>query len=288
MPSDNVQNLKVSQAQAKAQRRAAAKRRSLLTAILLVGVAGAIALLKLSSLPGSDSLARWFSFEQLPQALQHRAGHLLFAPLGALAVVIVRTSLGIRVMGPFRSVLLAIAFSMTGPLIGLTFFSLVIAVVVATRRPLKVLRLPKFARSAFMLSLVASIIVLAMLGGLALGWRSIESVAYFPVVVLTLTGDAFSLTMRREGVRSALWRATATALVAIVISVVGAIPGVRSALMRSPEMILIVLALIIFASKWAAFRVFEHLNPAPVKSQRAAAGHAPRNQADIGGATHAA
>lgn len=288
MSSDAAQTVRPTRADAKAQRRAAAKWQSLRVAGLLVGAAGAIALTKLSGLPGSDTLAGWVSFEQLPQELQHRASHLLLAPVGALAVVIARTTLGIRVLGPFRSVLLAIAFAMTGPVIGLTFFSLVIAVVVSARRPLKSLRLPKFARSAFMLSLVASVIVLAMLGGLALGWRSIESVAYFPVVVLTLTGDAFAMTMRREGARSAFWRAAATALVALVICGVGAIPGVRHTLIRSPELILIVLAIIIFASKWAAFRVFEHLNPASARRNKAAAGYATRHQADLGGATHAA
>jgi hypothetical protein len=222
---------------------------------------------KASGLPGSASLAGLLSLEGLPHAVQARAHHLLFTPLGAWLVVFTRLTLGVRVLGPFRSVLLAIAFQVTGPVVGVVFFALVLASVVLLRPVVKGLRLAYFGRSAVMLTAVAVLITAGMLAGLAAGAPGVERVAFFPVVVLTLAGDAFSTTLRREGARSALWRASATAAVALVLTGLAGVVWVQGALVRHPELMLTVLGGTVLTADLAAWRLLQHLNP-PVKKRK--------------------
>lgn len=233
----------------------------LLVPALLVGF-------KVSGLPGSEAVARALSFGAVPHAMLARLHHLLFTPVGAVVVVFVRLTLGIRVLGPFRSILLAVAFQVTGTLLGIAFFALVIGVVVCVRPALKRLKMPYFGRSSALLAAVAGTIVLATLIGVQSGIGEVERLAYFPVVVLTLAGEAFAGTLRREGIRSALWRASATSMVAAFIAALAAVPLLQDALVRFPEAELWCLAAVILVSRFLALRVFQSLNPAPVRKRR--------------------
>lgn len=224
---------------------------------------------KASGLPGSSWLAGVLSFEGLPHDMRARTHHLLFTPVGALVVVFVRLTLGIRVLGPFRSVLLAIAFQVTGAVVGLAFFTLVMAAVVVLRPWFKSMRLPYFGRSAVMLTAVATLIMLAMLVGMAMGVREVERVAYFPVVVLTLSGDAFATTLRREGAGSAVWRAGTTAMVGLAITGLAAVRWYQDQLARYPELMLVVLGVTIITADLLAWRLLQRWNP-PVKKKRKA------------------
>ena len=221
-----------------------------------------------AALPGATALEQWISFSSLPAEMRERTLHLLFAPLGALLVVFVRLTLGIRILGPFRSVLLALAFQVTGVVVGLGFFAMVLCAVVMLRPHIKRLRMPYFGKSTALLATVAVLIVATVLVGLALGITSMERVVYFPVVVLTLTGEAFATTLRREGTRSALWRAAATALTALVITAMSTWGLLQQLLITRPESLLIVLAAIILVCETLKLKLFERFNPRPLRKKR--------------------
>lgn len=236
--------------------------------VVLIALPIALMALKATATDLGSWLSAWLSFEALPHAMRGRATHLLFAPLGAVVVVLFRLTFGIRVLGPFRSVLLAIAFEMTGAGVGLAFFAIVIAVVMLVRPVFKRMKLPYFGRSAALLISVAGVIVLTMLVGLVLGLTSVERVAYFPIVVLTLTGEAFAGAYRREGAKSAFWRAGATAGLAVGIAVFGSIESVREYLMAYPELVCLELACVPIICEYLNLRLFQHLNPRPVKKKK--------------------
>lgn len=241
----------------------------------LVLISAASIVYKCTALPGSDIYAYTLSFDALPHDMRHRAVHLLVAPIGALVVVFFRLTLGIRVLGPFRSVLLAVAFEMTGIAVGLVAFSVVVFAIVALRPLYKRLRLAYFGRSAAMLASVAGILVFCMLGGLALGVSAIEHLAFFPVVVMTLTGEAFANTYRREGTKSAVWRTSMTALVGVVITLLTAPTTVRQALLYFPEITLLCLAGILVIGTSCKFRVLQAMNPPRKKSKHVATHQTP-------------
>lgn len=228
----------------------------------------AIILLKLSNLPIAEPLRHLLSLQGSADVVKSRVAHVLLVPLGAAIVVFFRVTLGIRVLGPFRSVLLAIAFQITGVLVGCFFLALVVATLVSVRPLLKKIKLPYFARLSVSLSTVATLIMVAMVLGRALDWHALARTAYFPVVVLCLTADGFASTLRREGLRSALWRGAATAAVAVLITAIAAIPGFELTLARYPELLLVETGCIILIAECLGLRLFSHLNPPVPKKKK--------------------
>jgi hypothetical protein len=228
---------------------------------LLLGVPLALVTLKLANLPVSAWLAEHISLLDVSHRVQHHLAHILFLPLGAMLVVLVRLTLGLRVLGPFRSILLAVAFQITGVLMGLTFLVVTIAIIYGIRPTIKALKLPYFGRITVMLSAVAVLMTLAVMIGAWLDWQALQSVAYFPIVVLCLVADAFARTARQEGMRSALWRGSMTALVAIALAALAKVPQLEALLIRYPELLLAQIAMIIVISQFMAWRLLEKYNP---------------------------
>jgi len=95
------------------------KRDWLLVALFALPLA--IALAKLPMLPTSSVWAGMFSLADLPAQFHKSAENVLFVPLGALVVVLFRLTLGLRVLGLFRPILVAMAFDIIGIPISLAF-----------------------------------------------------------------------------------------------------------------------------------------------------------------------
>ena len=155
----------------------------LIPALLMIG--------KLSALPTSSFLWQWCSFAHLQSLAAHRLQYVLFVPIGAVVVVFFRQTLGFRLLGPFRSILIAVAFQITGILAGLVFLVMIIGVIVAIRPGLKKLRLRYFARISIMLSAVCADYDPGDSRLRMDGPAMVEQVAYFPIVVICLTAEGF-------------------------------------------------------------------------------------------------
>jgi len=218
---------------------------------------------KWSVFPTSALLTRFASLADVPAAMHARLLYVLFVPLGAVLVVFCRLTLGIRILGPFRSILIAVAFQITGILLGLIFLTIVIAVIVLVRPLLKAIHLPYFARVSVIMSAVSAIMVITILMGTWLEADHLRRTAYFPIVVLCLTGEGFSRTLTKEGARSAIWRGAMTALLAVLITLLTSIPGLRQLMLRFPELLIVQLGCIVVISEYLDLRLLQWINPAP-------------------------
>jgi hypothetical protein len=192
-----------------------------------------------------------------------RLQYVLFVPLGAVLVVFCRLTLGIRILGPFRSILIAVAFQITGIVLGLIFLTIVIAVIVVVRPLLKAIRLPYYARVSVIMSAVCAIMTFTILMGTWLETDVLRRTAYFPIVVLCLMGEGFSRTLTKEGTRAAMWRGAMTTLLAVLITLLTAIPGLRQFMMRFPELLIVQLGCIVLISEYLDLRLLQWINPAP-------------------------
>ncbi len=218
---------------------------------------------KVSGIPGAEYARSIFSLSSVSAEIQSRVGYVLFVPLAAVVVVFFRVTLGIRLLGPFRSILLAVAFQITGIVLGLLFLILVIALVVVIKPLLRAIQLPYFGRVSVVLSAVAVLIMVTLVVGQWFNFEGLYQAAYFPIVVLTLAGDGFARTMQREGFGSALWRGAMTSFVAILITGMWGIPGFSALLLNFPELLILGVGMIIILSKYFGFRLFEKFNPKP-------------------------
>jgi hypothetical protein len=231
---------------------------------MLFLIPGILLLGKWSALPTSEFLRNSLTLANVPWHMANRAQYVLFLPLGALLVVFFRLTLGIRLLGPFRSLLIAVAFEITGILPGLIFLVIVVAIIVGIRRLLKALRLPYFARVSIILSAVSSIMVLGLLSCEWLGIELLGRVAYFPIVVICLTAEGFARTLTREGLFSAMWRGGMTAFVAVLVTLLASVPGLERLFVNYPELLLAQVGTIIVIAEYLDLRLLERLNP-PVK-----------------------
>ena len=247
--------------------------------VLTAGQVGVMALLflvplaimvgKWSALPTAEFLMRWCSLTFLPdEKAMAGAGHILFVPLGAVLVVFWRLTLGIRVLGPFRSILLAVAFQFTGIGWGLVFLVVIMAIILAIRPLVRFLRMPYFGRVSTILSVVAAAMVLGLLASAWLREESLLHVVSLPIVVLCLMGEGLAKTLRREGPRAALWRGAMTALLAVIITLLTLIPGFRDVLLRYPELLVLQIGVIVLISRLLDFRLLAWINPKVVKRRK--------------------
>ena len=236
-----------------------------LTGLMLIP-AGAIALGRWHALPSANFLAHQLSLGATPPALQHSVKDILFVPIGALIVVIFRLTLGIRVLGPFRSILLAFAFLTTGVTVGIAFLTLTILILLLARPAIRALRLPYFGRVSVMISAVALVMILGTLSAGWLGSTSLRNVAHFPIVVLVLVGEKVALTIKREGLLSGISRATSTALVGVVVTAVASLPGLDRILLTHPELLLVEIWLIVAVSTLCSWRLLASLASRPSES----------------------
>ncbi|MHC4704541.1 MAG: 7TM domain-containing protein [Planctomycetota bacterium] len=216
---------------------------------------------KLPMAPTAEFFARFSSLADVPPRLESRLRYILFVPLGAVMVVFFRLTLGIRVLGPFRSILLAVAFQRTGIPLGLIFLAMVITIIVTARPMLRDIRLPYFGRVSVILSEVAVILTITLLAGEWFGANALSRVAYFPIFALCLIADGFAKTLAKEGALSALWRGTMTALVAILITLLAQNEAAREAVLRYPELLFIQIGCIVVIAKFLDFRLLSRLNP---------------------------
>ncbi|MBN1852069.1 MAG: hypothetical protein JW829_05065 [Pirellulales bacterium] len=217
--------------------------------------------LKWPALPTSEFFSRLLTLADLPAPMHRRLYYILFIPVGAILVVLCRLTFGIRLLGPFRSILLGVAFQITGILAGILFLVPVIAAIVVIRPTLKAMRLPYFSRVSVILSLVSAIMIGVILLGNWLDADALRRVAYFPIVVLCLVGEGFARTLNKESMQSALWRGSMTVLIAILLAWLSQMPWLRHLLLNYPELLLVQMGGIIAISEFFDLRLFQWLNP---------------------------
>jgi len=198
----------------------------------------------------------------LPPEIVQQAGYVMAIPLGSLIVVFVRLTLGLRPLGPFRPILIALALQMTGIIAGLCFLAATFLLIVFIRPLILRQGLAYFARTALLVSVVASFAVLTVLVGKWLALDALVSVIHFPLIVLCLVSVSFAGKIESEGLRSAIWRASVTATTAVAITIIVTADGVVPFLLSHPEMLLLQIGLIVVIARHGALRLFDGLNPA--------------------------
>jgi len=227
--------------------------------VALLGLPLGVALAKLPVLPTSAVARRFFSLADLPVHFHSMAENVLMVPLGALVVVIFRLTFGLRVLGLFRPILIAMAFQVIGVPIATAFLPLALVAVVVLRPLLKTDH--NYARLAVLLSLASALLFVPLLAGQWWDLAWLREIAFFPVIALCLTCESFAKVLDRDGVREASWRTITTLAAAVIIVALTSLPGVLPFFLRFPEMLLVQAGGILLINKHLNLRLFEGENP---------------------------
>ena len=217
---------------------------------------------------GAPLLQKWFSFEEMPPNLLFHVERLLFMPLAAIIVILFRITLGLRVLGPTRPILIAFAYAAIGIQQGTLFFLMALSIIAMARPKMKSSGIPYFARIGMALTLISLLILISIRIGIATHDANFLSLSFLPVIMLTFAAEGFAKTLSKEGLGSAAWRALMTILAATCIWWVFQIQPLGAFFVTHPELLLTQIGIMILISKHLDFRLLQRFNPIPHKPKK--------------------
>lgn len=182
---------------------------------------------------------------------------LLLIPFGALVVAVFRNLIGVPTFGTFMPVLVALAFLETSLLYGIVFMLAIVAVGWVFRALLDRLQLLMVPRLAFLLTVVILIIAGISLLSEKLGFGSGLSVSLFPVVILTMTIERFSIMIVEEGTRNALKTTAGTIFVSATTFAVLGNETLQRTVLAFPELLLPVMGILVILGRYTGYRLSE-------------------------------
>ena len=156
-----------------------------------------------------------FALLDFPAPPPNPASLLAGLPIAVLVAVVFRVLIGVQTFGIFAPVLLALAFVQVGLPAGLLVFGTMLVAGLLIEPLLRPLKLPRVARLAVIMGIVAgALLALGLFGpdpSASRNWT-----AAFPVVIVTIIIEQFWGSWEQEGLRQALVSALWTALAALV------------------------------------------------------------------------
>jgi hypothetical protein len=204
--------------------------------------------------PQSPLLAP-LSLYRLPLATQKVLRALLLLPLGALVVALFRNVIGVPTFGTFMPVLIAFTLRGTSFVLGMGMVLSVLALGIAGRLVLDRLRLLLVPRLSILLCVVVlAVTALALLGG-GLGERDLTGAVLFPMVILTMLIERFSVTLAEEGLRPALLRAGNSVVVAATVYPLFRSERAEHLLFTFPELVLCVIGTLTLIGGYTGYRL---------------------------------
>ena len=207
--------------------------------------------------PPNPLLAR-LSLYRLPVPTQRALRALLLLPLGALVVVIFRNGIGVETFGTFMPVLVAFALREASLARGLLLVATVVLLAILLRLALERLRLLLVPRLSVLLCVVVLAITgLTLLG--VLGGGDFYAAVLFPLVILTMFVERFTLLMAEEGVRQALTRAAWTMLVTTAVYPIFHSTLAEHLMFGFPELIFVLIGLFIWIGGYTGYRLLDLL-----------------------------
>jgi hypothetical protein len=204
-----------------------------------------------------DILNIWATFKRVAISLE-LLKIIIMLPVGVLAVVIFRNIVGIETFGTFMPALIAVGFRDTGLWNGILLFSLIILFGALVRLILSRLQLLHTPRLAIILTCVVMFILALTALGVSFGFLNLARVALFPMVILTLTVERFSIVSEEYGITQAVRISFLTLLVAAAAYSLMSWRLLQAVAISFPETLLLVIAVYIHVGRYSGFRLMEY------------------------------
>ncbi len=207
-------------------------------------------------LSDSNNVVDRLSLLLLPLHVQKTLRLLLLIPLGALAMSILRSMVGLRTFGTFMPMLMALALTATGLAWGTAFLAVVVALALLSRLWIKRFYLLLVARVAFILTLVIIIMITMMMVGDHYQLPT-AGVGAFPFVIMTMIVERISVSLEEEGWRNTISRISTTLLSIYLTYMVIQARSLQTFLLVYPEFLIVILGLLIGVGKYTGYRLIE-------------------------------
>jgi len=184
---------------------------------------------------------------------------ILMIPLGALVTVIFRNVIGLETFGTFLPALIAAAARDTGLIWGSIGFILVIVLTALIRRLLDWMQLLHSPKMAILLTAVVIIMLGTTVLSVNLGLIKLAHLSLFPIAILAITAERFTIYEAEQGLYKAAKVTLATLVVIAAAYTVMGSQFLQSMIMAFPELLLVLIALNMWLGKWIGMRVSEYI-----------------------------
>lgn len=216
----------------------------------------ALSIAKARGLQAESELLR-FSLLQLPVNVQETYKILLTVPIGAFIILLLRNFIGLSTFGTFMPVLIALAFRETHVVWGITLFTFIVSFGLLARFYLDQLRLLLVPRLGSILTIVILLMIFISIISHNLGLESGLSIALFPMVILTMTIERMCITWDERGAYEAITAGVGSLIAAVICYAVMSYPPLQYLFFAFPELLLVLLAVILWFGQYRGYRLFE-------------------------------
>jgi len=206
------------------------------------------------ALPAHPLVAK-LSLYRLPVSVQAALRVLLLLPVGALAIALLRNIVGLPSYGTFMPMLLALALRGTGLEMGLLLVGLVLVVGVVGRLLLERFHLLLVPRLGLILCLVVLTVTALAITGRAFEQADLYAGGLFPMVILTMLVERFSIKAAEEGLRSATTYAAYSVAIAIFLFPIFRSVTIEYVMFGFPELIFAVMGMLVWVGGYTGYRL---------------------------------
>ncbi len=205
----------------------------------------------------SNELLGALSMYRLPLGTQRLLGILLVIPVAALLLAGARNLVGLQTFGTFLPVLLALALRESNLLVGFGMLIVVVALGWLSRMLMDRLHLLLVPRLCILLCLV----VLA-LAGLSLLGRATEQPGLFagllfPIVILSILIERFSIAVAEDGLRLSMARLGWTVAVTVLLYPVFQSDVLARVMFGFPELVVAIIGVLVWIGGYTGYRLSE-------------------------------
>ncbi|MCP4298836.1 MAG: hypothetical protein GY786_24915 [Proteobacteria bacterium] len=182
---------------------------------------------------------------------------LLMIPVGGLIATFFRNVIGTQTFGTFLPALIAAASYQTGVWWGLAGFCFVIFVLAGVRLLFEKMDLMHTPKLSAMLTIVVILVIGLSLASARYTGLGLERFSLFPIAILTLTTERFSLTIEEKGAIKALWILLQTLGVTFICYLFMSNLFLQVSFLAFPELSLMVIGMNLWLGRWVGLRLTE-------------------------------
>jgi len=193
---------------------------------------------------------------RLPLGMRHSLGLLLLLPFGALITACFRNLVGLQTFGTFTPALLALSLILADWRVGLAILVVILLFAIANRFLIESLQLLLVPRLG--VTLTGIVLCLAVCVSLLYAMDlATASQVLLPVVILVMMTERFYVTEAEDSLRQALLLTVGTLAVTAVCYLALWSSLLRETMIRFPEGLLFILALLVVLGRYAGYRLAE-------------------------------
>lgn len=207
-------------------------------------------------MPASAVLSA-LSLYRLPVQTQRVLRVLLAVPIGALLLAFLRNVIGISTFGTFLPVLVALALRESDLVAGIAMLTGVVVLGWFGRLLMDRLHLLLVPRLCIVLCLVVIAVVAMAVMGRSFEQRDLLSGVLFPMVILTMLIERFSISIDEEGPRRSLTRLGWTVAVTMLVYPLFQSVAVGHLMFGFPELVLVVMGILVWIGGYTGYRLSE-------------------------------